>query len=114
MAFNSAKIEALAPDQAALDAARKLLKPATWPTLGCDDAGIVWGEAQGSGAAPYRVIVSELDAGYKCPCPSRKFPCKHGLALMWLRAEGKVPFATAPLPEWVKDWLARRRGPNAA
>jgi hypothetical protein len=76
MVLSLAKIEALAPDQAALDAARKLLKPATWPTLACDEAGLVWGEAQGSGATPYRVVVSEVDAGYKCTCPSRKFPCK--------------------------------------
>ena len=109
-----AKIEALAPDQAALDAARKLLKATTWPTLAYDDAGLVWGEAQGSGATPYRVVVSEIDAGYKCTCPSRKFPCKHSLALMWMRAEGKLSFATGTPPQWVHDWLSRRRGPSQA
>jgi SWIM zinc finger len=112
MALSLAKIEALAPDQVALDAARKLLKPASWPTLACDASGLVWGEAQGSGAAPYRVMVSEIDARYKCTCPSRKFPCKHSLALMWLRAEGKLAFASAAPPEWVQDWIARRRGPS--
>jgi hypothetical protein len=45
MALNFAKIEALAPDRAALEAARKLLKPGVWPTLACDDAGLLWGEA---------------------------------------------------------------------
>jgi SWIM zinc finger len=112
MAFNSAKIEALAPDRAALDAARKLLKPGVWPTLASDDAGLVWGEAQGSGATPYRVVVCEIDAGYKCSCPSRKFPCKHSLALMWMRAEGKLPFARLAPPNWVNEWLSRRRGPS--
>jgi SWIM zinc finger len=114
MVLSLAKIEALAPDQAALGAARKLLKPATWPTLACNDAGLVWGEAQGSGASPYRVVISELDAGYKCTCPSRKFPCKHSLALMWMRAEGKVAFASGTPPQWVNDWLSRRRGPSQA
>jgi hypothetical protein len=114
MVLSLAKIEALAPDQAALDAARRLLKPATWPTLACNDAGLVWGEAQGSGATPYRVVVSEADAGYKCTCPSRKFPCKHSLALMWMRAEGKVAFASGAAPQWVIDWLSRRRGPAQA
>jgi hypothetical protein len=109
-----AKIEALAPDQAALDAARKLLKAATWPTLACDGAGLVWGEAQGSGATPYRVVISEVDAGYKCTCPSRKFPCKHSLALMWMRAEGKLTFASGTPPQWVNDWLSRRRGLSQA
>jgi len=114
MVLSLEKIEALAPDQAALGAARKLLKATTWPTLACDNAGLVWGEAQGSGATPYRVVISEIDAGYKCTCPSRKFPCKHSLALMWIRAEGKLAFATGSPPQWVNDWLSRRRGPSLA
>jgi SWIM zinc finger len=114
MVLSLAKIEALAPDQAALDAARKLLKPGMWPTLACDEAGLVWGEVQGSGATPYRVVVSEVDAGYKCTCPSRKFPCKHSLALMWMRAEGKAAFASGTPPQWVNDWVSRRRGPSQA
>jgi hypothetical protein len=107
------RIEALAPDQGSLDAARKLLKPASWPTLAEDGAGLIWGECQGSGATPYRISVTEIDAGYKCSCPSRKFPCKHSLALMWMRAEGKVPFTPGTPPDWVRDWLSRRRGPSA-
>lgn len=112
MSLSLAKIEALAPDQGSLDAARKLLKPSSWPTLAEDGAGLIWGECQGSGATPYRISVTEIDAGYKCSCPSRKFPCKHSLALMWMRAEGKVPFTTGTPPGWVAEWLSRRRGPN--
>jgi hypothetical protein len=112
MVLSLANIEALAPDQAALDAARKLMKPATWPTLACDGAGLVWGEAQGSGTTPYRVVISEVDVGYKCTCLSRKFPCKHVLALMWIRADGQRAFATDAPPPWVNDWLSRRRGPS--
>jgi hypothetical protein len=103
------KIEAIAPDQASLVAARKLVRPSSWSGLSCDKAGLVWGECQGSGSSPYRVVISEIDAGYKCTCPSRKFPCKHNLALMWMRAEGKIPFGQAPTPEWVEDWVRRRR-----
>jgi hypothetical protein len=32
---------------------------------------------------------------------------------MWMRAEGKVAFAPVGVPEWVKDWLGRRRGSTA-
>src|SRR5262252_2501297 len=103
------RIEGLAPDQASLAAARKLLKPSSWPTL-AESEGLVWGECQGSGATPYRVVVSEADAGYKCTCPSRKFPCKHSLALMWMRADKSAAFTPATVPDWVKDWLSRRRG----
>jgi len=49
--------------------------------------------------------VHEADAGYKCTCPSRKFPCKHTLALIWMRADRSGKFLPAPVPEWVKDWL---------
>jgi hypothetical protein len=103
------KIEAIAPDQASLSAARKLLKPGLWSGLAADGGGLLWGECQGSGATPYRVAVSEPDTGYKCTCPSRKFPCKHSLGLMWLRAEGKTAFETSAAPEWVQDWVRRRR-----
>lgn len=114
MSLSLAKIEALAPDQGSLDAARKLMKPSSWPTIAEDGAGLLWGECQGSGATPYRICVTELDAGYKCSCPSRKFPCKHSLALMWMRAEGKVGFTQGTPPDWVNDWLSRRRGPTAS
>jgi hypothetical protein len=113
MALSLEKVESLAPDQSSLDAARKLLKPSGWPAVESNGAGLIWGECQGTGATPYRVVVSETDAGYKCTCPSRKFPCKHSLALMWMRAEGKHAFVAAPVPAWVSDWLSRRRGSGA-
>ena len=113
MSLTLERIEALAPDQGSLAAARKLLKPSSWPTL-AEGEGLVWGECQGSGATPYRVVVNEADAGYKCTCPSRKFPCKHSLALMWMRADKSSAFVSAPVPEWVKDWLSRRRGSSSA
>jgi SWIM zinc finger len=107
-----ARIEQIAPDQGSLDAARKLLKPAQWPSLGHDGDGYLWGECQGSGATPYRVIACEADLGHKCTCPSRKFPCKHALALLWMRAAGGAGFAPGVRPQWVEDWIGRRRGPG--
>jgi hypothetical protein len=108
MALTLAKVEEIAPDQASLGAARKLLDPRNWPTVAGDQQGLVWGECQGSGALPYRVALSEHDLAYKCSCPSRKLPCKHALALMWMRAEGR-PVDTQERPDWVNAWLARRR-----
>lgn len=114
MALTLDKVESLAPDQASLAAARKLLKPSSWSGLFADSAGLVWGECQGSGSTPYRVVIQAEDLGYKCTCPSRKFPCKHCLALMWMRAEGKTGFAEAAPPEWVTDWTRRRRAGSGA
>ncbi len=110
VALTRERIESLAPDQASLAAALKLTKPAVWPVLAAnDDAGLLWGECQGSGATPYRVVVSPDDTGYKCTCPSRKFPCKHVLAVLWLRLDKPDRFATGAPPQWVADWSARRR-----
>jgi hypothetical protein len=107
------KVEALAPDKSSLDAGLKLTKPSGWPSLAID-AGktLIWGECQGSGATPYRVNVSIPDTGYRCTCPSRKFPCKHVLAIMFMSINQPQSFATADIPDWVHDWLARRRGPS--
>jgi hypothetical protein len=92
------RIEALAPDQASLAAARKLLKPSSWQTL-AEGEGLVWGECQVSGATPYRVVVNEADTGYKCTGPSRKFPGKHSLAPMRMRVHKSAAFTPASVPD---------------
>jgi hypothetical protein len=104
-------IEQLAADQSSLKAAAGLAKPAKWSGIGMSrDSALIWGECAGSGANPYRVMADLRDLGNKCTCPSRKFPCKHVLGLLWLNAEAIVPFAPADTPAWVSDWLGRRRG----
>lgn len=109
-----ATVEALAPDQASLKAASKLMKPAKWPVRERDSAsGLLWAECQGSGANPYRVAVDTSNNGYKCTCPSRKFPCKHALATMWMFAVDESVFVPGTVPDWVGDWLSRRRNTTA-
>ena len=107
-------IEQLAPDQASLKAGAGLAKPAKWSSVGMShDAALVWGECAGSGANPYRVMADLRDLGNKCTCPSRKFPCKHVIGLLWLKSESIVAFSPADTPDWVTDWLGRRR-PSAS
>lgn len=108
MALTLDVVTAMSPDQGSLAAASKLTRAAKWPLRARSD-GLVWGECQGSGANPYRVVFDEADHGYKCTCPSRKFPCKHVLALMWMFVEDPAPFGAAAVPDWVGDWLGRRR-----
>lgn len=100
-------ILALAPDAASSKAAQGLLSPSKWPSLGSNDTA-VWGECQGSGAKPYQTQVDLAGPHFKCSCPSRKFPCKHGLAMLLLRAENSAVFKDAAAPEWVTEWLAAR------
>ncbi|HLW91174.1 MAG TPA: SWIM zinc finger family protein [Roseiarcus sp.] len=108
MGLTLSAIEAVAPDQGALQAASGLLKAAKWP-LRARSASLIWGECQGSGANPYRVVADVEDQGTKCTCPSRKFPCKHALALMWMAVEDGAAFQTSDVPDWVNDWIRRRR-----
>ncbi|MFM2391293.1 MAG: hypothetical protein RLZZ437_2848 [Pseudomonadota bacterium] len=113
-ALRQEMIEAAAPDQASLAAAVKLLKPALWSNLGgSGDGRLVWGDCQGSGANPYRLAVDLVDIGSKCTCPSRKFPCKHALALMLMQSRGQ-DFPVADAPPWVVEWMGRRKGGAAA
>jgi hypothetical protein len=112
MALTRGAIEAMAPDQSALAAASKLLQPAKWPSR-FRQGGLIWGECQGSGANPYRVVADTEDPGSKCTCPSRKFPCKHALALMWMFVEDEAAFKTNEIPDWVTEWMGRRRKGSA-
>jgi hypothetical protein len=108
MSLTMSKITELAPDQESLNAANKLIKPGKWLSLRKNN-DLVWGDCQGSGANPYRTVFDNSNAGYKCTCPSRKFPCKHVLALMWMFVEDARPFADDEVPAWVGDWLGRRK-----
>ena len=108
MGFTLGQVESLAPDQASLTAASKLAKAAKWLSL-THEGDLWWGECQGSGSNPYRTVTDSGIVGYKCTCPSHKFPCKHSLALMWISAQSPQDFSSGTAPEWVNDWLSRRR-----
>jgi hypothetical protein len=94
----------------------------------------LWGECQGSGKSPYQVridLTGPTDPHdphephdphpheahqpppaqphgptFKCSCPSRKFPCKHGLALLLMYARGEIK--PGEPPQWVQEWLKSR------
>lgn len=98
----------LSPDEASAKAAKGLVVPAKWPRLEFDGQ-VVWGECQGSGAKPYQVQVDRSGPAFRCTCPSRKFPCKHGLALLLLLVQNPDRFARAEPPAWVGEWLSSRQ-----
>lgn len=108
MDFTTDAVLALAPDDASAKAARGLTSPAKWPLLGGNGAA-AWGECQGSGSKPYQTQVDLSGPSFRCSCPSRKFPCKHGLALMLIRADQPARFAGGEPPAWVGEWLSGRK-----
>lgn len=99
------QILALAPDNASASAGRQLASTGKWLTLGSDGQA-VWGECQGSGKLPYQTQIDLSGPTFKCSCPSRKFPCKHGLGLFLLLAQGQIKPASPP--GWVQEWLQGR------
>ncbi|WP_231387138.1 SWIM zinc finger family protein [Nocardia sp. BMG111209] len=104
MSWTADRIAALAPDAASLTAARKLR--GRWSGTGRHGAAL-WGLCGGSGSTPYRTIVDLDGPAYRCSCPSRKFPCKHALALLLAWSDGIVPEAGAPA-DFAAEWLAAR------
>ena len=109
-ALTADTVLALAPDASSAQAARKLTSPARWPTLNAGPEAL-WGECQGSGSRPYLVGIDLRTPEYacKCSCPSRKFPCKHGLALLLLHVAGQGQWGNAELPEALQKWLDGRQ-----
>lgn len=108
MQLSAGEILQLSPDESSSKAAKGLVVPAKWPRLEYDERAI-WGECQGSGSKPYQVQVDKSGPAFRCSCPSRKFPCKHGLALLLLMAQDASLFSAATAPAWVAEWLAGRQ-----
>jgi hypothetical protein len=102
------QVSAMAPDPASAKAGQGLSSPRKWVLLG-RDARALWGECQGSGSKPYQVIVDASEPAFRCTCPSRKFPCKHGLGLLFLYSAQPALVTEADAePDWVAEWLAMR------
>jgi len=102
------QIAQLAPDAASLKAGRELANERKW--LICKyNSRVLWGEVQGSGNTPYRTQIDLQATAFKCSCPSRKFPCKHGLGLLFLwTAKSGALKETAQEPDWVNGWIEKR------
>lgn len=97
----------LAPDESSKKSGRDLANPAKWVSKGVSEKAL-WGECQGSGSKPYQTQIDLTDLAFKCSCPSRKFPCKHGLGLFLFYARQKNSFANGTEPAWVAEWLNKR------
>ena len=88
-----------------MKAGRDIGTPRKWELVG-GDSEILWGLAMGSGKSPYQTMVCLPDLTTKCSCPSRKFPCKHALGLMFLAVS--APPSAAERPPWVTEWITAR------
>ncbi len=102
-----------APNPAAAENGRKLSQKGSFSALRkTRDGTLYWAECAGSGKTPYRVSVDWQDPDNpvcRCSCPSRQFPCKHALGLLFDQLSGKA-FEIADVPAE----LAEKRAKQAA
>jgi hypothetical protein len=104
--WSTEQVLALAPDDSSRRAAGRLTGPTRWSGTGA--AGpVVWGRCAGSGTAPYQTVADLSGPAFRCSCPSRKFPCKHALALLLDWAEGSTPETGEPA-DFAGSWMADR------
>jgi SWIM zinc finger len=105
--WSSEQILALAPDAGSVKNGKALATASKWQNLGGTDR-VLWGECQGSGKNPYQAQIDLTEPAFKCSCPSRKFPCKHGLGLFLLHTSHTTLFTQDAPPIWVQDWIDKR------
>ncbi|MEY3443651.1 MAG: hypothetical protein RLZZ519_1932 [Bacteroidota bacterium] len=108
MQFTRDQIIQLAPDDASVKAGQQLATTSKWVSKSVHPQAL-WGDCQGSGSTPYKTMVDLENMAFKCSCPSRKFPCKHGLGLMLLFLANPTAFTQQDnLSPSVEEWLSKR------
>jgi len=91
-----------APNSAAVENGRRLSKKGSFFNhRKTADSTLYWAECTGSGKNPYQTSIdfgpSDSAPVCRCSCPSRQFPCKHALGLMFeLVAEREFEVAEIP------------------
>ncbi len=111
--FSTQQIGALAPNANALTNGRKISSGGGFVSrMRSEDDTFYMGECKGSGKSNYVVsadFIEEDKPVFRCSCPSRQFPCKHSLALMFEMAAQK----DFPVGEIPKDILEKREKKQA-
>ncbi|ATA68846.1 hypothetical protein CGC48_09575 [Capnocytophaga cynodegmi] len=109
MEITQKKIEELAPNAEAAKKGRDLAKKNKFSNLKISvEKNLIWGECAGSGKNPYYCSADYIDANnpvFRCNCPSRQFPCKHTIGLLYCYESDNKAFVSAEIPE---DILSKR------
>lgn len=98
----AAYADSLAPNSATIKNAQGLVQKKKFVGLYKSDTGdLLFGECQGSGSSNYSTSADFAQPEkpvFRCTCPSRQFPCKHSLGLLYAYINGQT-FTEAPVPE---------------
>lgn len=107
------QILAMAPNAAAASNGKKISAKGGFVRLECSaDDTFYLGECTGSGKNNYITSVDFVEPDNpvcRCSCPSRQFPCKHGLALLYEIAAKKA-FGICEIPEDIVKKRAKKAG----
>lgn len=105
-------IAAQAPNPAAVNNGKKLSQSGKFSGhCKTQDDTLFWADCAGSGKTPYHTSIDlsqESNPVCRCSCPSRQFPCKHAVGLMFELMDGR-DFAVTEIPEE----LAQKRAKQA-
>lgn len=97
----------LAPDPGTAQRAKSVAHAQRWHTIEGNGRAI-WGTL-GNPADPYRTAVDFEGMGFRCSCPVRRQPCKHGIGLLLLFSKANHLFQLQEKPpDWLTDWLKKR------
>ncbi|MDF2936189.1 MAG: hypothetical protein K0Q90_1562, partial [Paenibacillaceae bacterium] len=98
----AAYADSLAPNSATIKNAQGLVQKKKFVGLSKSDTGdLLFGECQGSGSSNYSTSADFAQPEkpvFRCTCPSRQFPCKHSLGLLYAYINGQS-FTEAAVPE---------------
>lgn len=107
MILTKQQLLATSSDETNTERARQCANAWRWDNLEGNERA-VWGEYKTPGK-PFVAAVDLHGPGFKCSCPSRKFPCKHALGLGILLFENNGSFKVGNnMPEAIENWLEKR------
>src|SRR5262245_59393547 len=102
IAIDERYVESAAPNADAMKNGRGLIVKGKFISFHIDaDETILFGQCQGSGKVPYQCssdFARPDQPTHRCSCPSRQFPCKHCIGLMFAYVLKKSSFKTDDLP----------------
>jgi hypothetical protein len=100
------EVESLAPNVAAAKNGKDLVNKNKFSGLKIlEDGSLIWGECAGSGANSYFCSADYIDENkpvFRCNCPSKQFPCKHCVGLLYAYAQG-LQFVVAEIPDEIAN-----------
>ena len=103
ISIDESYVDSAAPNADAAKNGRSLVLKKKFLKLNIsDDKTILFGECQGSGKLPYQCSCDFIRPGaptFRCNCPSRQFPCKHSVGMMYAYVQNAAAFKVAEVPE---------------